>query len=110
MPQQLSERVKSATAPFQYALSTRAGCECISHALQALCDSETDAIVVSIDGIGAFDIISRRSMLQGLFEVAPEAVPFVRQYYGSPSSYIRQDGHGVSHTIVQGEGANRETP
>ena len=106
MAQQLSERVKSATAPFQYALSTR----CISHALQAICDSEPNATVVSIDGIGAFDLISRRSMLQGLFEVAPEAVPFCRQYYGSPSSYIWQDEHGVSHTIVQGEGGEQGDP
>ena len=30
--------VKVATAPHQYALSTRTGCECIAHVLQALCD------------------------------------------------------------------------
>ena len=36
MAQQLGEVVKRATSPFQYALSTRAGCECIAHALQAL--------------------------------------------------------------------------
>ena len=35
--QQFGETVKSATAPHQYALSTRAGCECIAHALQGLC-------------------------------------------------------------------------
>ena len=34
--QQLSERVQAATAPFQYALSTRAGCECVAHALQGI--------------------------------------------------------------------------
>ena len=31
----LESAVNVATAPFQYALSTRAGCECIAHALQA---------------------------------------------------------------------------
>ena len=31
--QQISSAVESATAPFQYALSTRAGCECVAHAL-----------------------------------------------------------------------------
>ena len=30
--------MESATAPNQYALRTRAGCECIAHALQGLCD------------------------------------------------------------------------
>ena len=28
--QQMGEAVKAATAPFQYALSTRAGCECVA--------------------------------------------------------------------------------
>ena len=34
--QQLAEAVQTATAPFQYALSTRSGCECVAHALQGL--------------------------------------------------------------------------
>ena len=34
LPQQLMEDVQRATASFQYALATRAGCECIAHALQ----------------------------------------------------------------------------
>ena len=34
--QQMGPAVEKATAPFQYALSTRAGCECIGHALQFL--------------------------------------------------------------------------
>ena len=38
MAQQLGTVVESATAPHQYALKTRAGCECIAHALQGLCD------------------------------------------------------------------------
>ena len=36
--QQLSSAVEQVTAPFQYALSTKAGGECIAHALQALTD------------------------------------------------------------------------
>ena len=35
MAQQMALAVEVATAPFQYALSTRAGCECVSHAFQA---------------------------------------------------------------------------
>ena len=34
--QQLGKAVEHATAPFQCALSTRAGCECVAHALQAV--------------------------------------------------------------------------
>ena len=34
--QQMGPAVERATSPFQYALSTRAGCKCICHALQML--------------------------------------------------------------------------
>ena len=53
-----SERkVEKATAPFQYALSTRAGCECIAHAIQAMTDANPQCTVLSVDGIGAHDTI-----------------------------------------------------
>ena len=58
--QQLGPAVKSATAPHQYALSTRARCECITHALQGLCELNPSATVTSIDGVGAYDSISRK--------------------------------------------------
>ena len=66
MAKQLGEVFEQATAPFQYALSTRAGCECVSHMLQGLTDLDAHATVMSIDGIGAYDSSSRRAMLDGL--------------------------------------------
>ena len=60
--QQVGPAVKAATAPFQYALSTRADCECIAHALQAVCELDPDTTGTSIDGISAYDSISRRAM------------------------------------------------
>ena len=59
MSQQLSKAVERATSPFQYALTTPSGGECIAHALQAITDLDDRATVLSIDGIGAFDLISR---------------------------------------------------
>ena len=50
MAQQLGPAIERATSPFQYALSTRAGTECIAHAIQALTDLDPTATVVSIDG------------------------------------------------------------
>ena len=64
--QEIGETVQSATAPFQYVLKTRAGTECVSHILQTLVESDADATIVSIDGIGAFDLVSRNAMLRGL--------------------------------------------
>ena len=40
MARQLLEAVLAATAPFQHALSTRAGCECVAHALQSMCEAD----------------------------------------------------------------------
>ena len=51
--------LEKAPAPFQHALSTKSGGECIVHALQTLADLDERATVLSIDGVGAFDLISR---------------------------------------------------
>ena len=49
-----------ATAPFQCALSALAGKECVVLALQSLTEESQIATVMSIDRIGAFDLISRK--------------------------------------------------
>ena len=109
LAQQLAPAVEKATAPFHYALTTRAGCECIGHILQVETDSSPERTVLSVDGIGAFDLVSRESMLRGLFSVqGGEAVlPFVRQFYGVPSTYLWQDDSGDIHEIHQGEGGEQ---
>ena len=48
---QLGE-VESATSPFQYALSTRAGCECVPQVLQGICELDPTTTITSMDGIG----------------------------------------------------------
>ena len=112
MAQQLSEAVERATAPYQYALSTRAGCECVAHVLQGITELHPELTITSIDGISAFDMISRESMMRGLLEVegGGAALPFVRMFYGSPSEYLWEDDGGTVHRIPQGEGASRATP
>ena len=108
--QQLSERVQVATAPFQYALSTRAGCECVAHALQGITEMSATATITSVDGISAFDLISRKAMLEGLRGVDESVVPFVSMFYSSPSGYLWEDAEGTTHTIVQGEGGEQGDP
>ena len=63
---QYTKKVEEATAPHQYALKTKAGCETVAHILQVLTDLDPDATVVSVDGVGAFDLISRNTMMEGL--------------------------------------------
>ena len=112
MAQQLSKVVEAATSPFQYALSTRAGCECVAHTLQALCEINLETTVVSVDGISAYDAVSRRTMLEGLHSVhgGAEALPFVRMFCSSPSQYLWEDQEGEVHTIDQGEGREQGDP
>ena len=92
-------------------LSTRAGSECIAHVIQGLTELKPEATVLSIDGISAYDQISRAAMMDGLFSLCGgEAVPFVRLFHGSPSTYMWEDAEGVEHLIPQGEGGEQGDP
>ena len=110
--QQVATNVEQATAPFQYALSTRAGCECVSHVVQALCEANPNSTIVSVDGVSAYDTISREAKMQGLLDMegGETVLPFVRQFYGSVSQYLWEDDAGVTHIILQDEGGEQGDP
>ena len=82
--QQAADRVEEATSPHQYALKTKAGCETVAHILQVLTDADPNATVASVDGIGAFDLISRNAMMKGVRHLVDgeQILPFVRAFYG----------------------------
>ena len=111
LAQQFAKKVESATAPFQCALSTRAGCECVSHALQSLTDLDESATILSVDGVGAFDLVSRKAMLQGLLnmEGGDSLLPCARQFYGSPT-FLWEDEMGTVNHVQQGEGGEQGDP
>ena len=48
-----------ATAPFQYALQTKAGTDALGQAIRYLTDKNEDLVLLAIDGIGAFDHVKR---------------------------------------------------
>ena len=93
-------------------MTTRAGTECIAHVLQGVTDLDHRATVLSIDGIGAFDSVSRASMLQGVlnlgverplrFHLSANSIAPVRSTCGS----TRVDGAMLSH---KGKEENKET-
>ena len=101
--QQIAPSVERATSPHQYAMTTRAGCECVAHALQGLTELDPEATVTSIDGVGAFDLISRRAMLEGLREVDDAVLSFARLFYGQQSQYFWETNSGEVHIVSQGE-------
>ena len=63
----------------------------------------------SVDGIGAYDTISRNARMRGLrHKEGGEAVLlFVLQFYGAPSTYLWEDSEGGEHEILQGEGGEQ---
>ena len=51
--------VLDATAPFQCALSTRAGTDALAHAVRFLAESDPNLVLVCLDGVGAFEYFWR---------------------------------------------------
>ena len=109
---QFMKEAEEATTPYQYAFSTRAGCECVAHILQSSTELDENATIVSVDGIGAYDTISRRAMLQGVLRMpsGDRILPFLKQFYSSPSTYIWEDDMGTQHEVTQGEGGEQGDP
>ena len=108
MSDQMMARFETATKPFQYALSTRAGCESIAHIVQSATDNDARATVLSIDGVGA----SRRAMMTALHRMpdGDAILPFVLQFYGRPSTHLWEDENGTVREIQQGEGGEQGDP
>ena len=110
--QQFSDAVLRATSPFQFALSTRAGVDCVALMTKLLTDMDDDTTVASLDGIGAYDHVSRACFLEELREnpeLAP-LLPFVRLWYSRPSTYTWRDEHNTVHNIPQAEGVEQGDP
>ena len=112
LAQQHAGAFQAACAPFQYALRTRAGAESLARAVRAATELDARTTVLSIDGVGAYDHISRASMLSGLQHTPSltALLPFVAQFYAEPSAYVFYDAEGAAHEIAQGEGGEQGDP
>ena len=110
--QQKAEAFQEACSPFQFALSTRSGAESVVRLLTAALELDPESTLVSVDGVGAFDTMSRQAMLQGLRRVpgANQCLPFVRMFYSEPSEYVWHDADGTAHIIQQAEGGEQGDP
>ena len=78
LARQFTGQVKQCSAPSQFASSTRAGTDCVGHA------------------IGAHDIVSRSSMMSKLLDVLGlQKLPFVRKACSQISRCAWEDHEGV---------------
>ena len=93
--QQISPAVERGTAPFQYALTTRGGAECIAHVIQTLTDVDQEATVLSVDGVGAFDLISRVAILEGLRSIDGGGIQFSRSCLSFTALHPRTFGRTI---------------
>ena len=102
----------SACAPYQVALSTRAGTDCVGHAIRSLTDANRAATVLLTDGIGSYDHVHRSAMMAKLLEVPSlrGLVPFVRSPYDRPTNYTWIDSDGTQHRTHQAGGGKQEDP
>ena len=73
------DAIQEATAPFQFALQTRAGTDAVGQALRLLTDLHPERVVISLDGIGAYDHVLRTAMPSRLARMptASSMLPFV---------------------------------
>ena len=102
LAQQMAQHRQNACSPDQYALSTRAGTECL-----APTEADREATALSVDGVGAFDHVSRA--LASHERLAPQ-LPCVRQFYGQASQYLWYDDDDAAHVVQQGEGGELGDP
>ena len=80
--------------------------------LQTLVDLDRTATILSLDGVGVFDFVSHYSMLKGLLtmEGGDRVLPFVRLFYGNPSTFLWGNDFGGVHSVLQGEGGEQGDP
>ena len=112
LARQMAQHFQDACSPFQYALSTRAGTECLARLVRAATEADNEATVLSVDGVGAFDHVSRASVFSRLAS-HERLAPFlacVRQFYGQASQYLWYDDNGTAHVVQQGEGGEQGDP
>ena len=112
LAQQFAPAFEAACMPHQHALSTKAGAEALVRHLRAATEFDPRATILSVDGVGAYDHVSRHAMLAAIAanpDTAP-LLPMLRGLYGTPSTYLWYDQHSNPHTVLQGDGGEQGDP
>ena len=97
LARQFGPVVEASCVPFQVALSTRAGVDCVGHTIRAATDDNPRMTVLSVDGVGAYDHVLRATMLSKL-----RGTHHLHHICGNEE--------GQRHTIEQHEGGEQGDP
>ena len=109
LARQYQTRLREAVAPANFGLADRSGTDSLVHMVRALTELDPQCTLISIDGVGAYDHVSRTRMLTELWrqEGLRDLVPFVRMWLGRQSTFVWTDDAGEQHDVVQGEGGEQ---
>ena len=92
LARQFGAVVEATCSPFQFALSTRAGTDCVGHAVRFATDTNPATTVLSIDGVGAYDHVFRSS--QRICS-RPITSGLTASEYGTTSSSTKEESKGT---------------
>ena len=90
LARQKQQALREAVAPANFGLADRSGTDSLVHMVRTLTELDPQCTLLSIDGVGAYDHVSRTQMLQQLWEHPDlrELVPFVRMWLGRQSTFV----------------------
>ena len=63
LAKEFSDDLLKQTGPFQFALQTRAGSDALAQTIRLISDGDGLKVILSLDGIGAFDHDKRNAIL-----------------------------------------------
>ena len=108
--QQPAEAFQAVRAPFQYALSTKAGAEALARDLNLATESGSRTTMLSVDGVGAYDHIARAAIFEGLRRDArlEALIPFVRLFMARKAHTSTMMLTGVVTPSSKPKEANKE--
>ena len=96
-------------APANFGLCDRGGTDSLIHMVQFLLEEDEGKVLLSVDGVGAFDHVSRARFFEELAAHSGlnSLLPFVRQWYARVSRFWWHDEQGTGHWIEQGDGGEQ---
>ena len=109
LARQFSQVFRDTVAPANFGFADRCGCDGLIHMVRAQLEFDDRRTLLSIDGVGAYDHVSRARMLTELWRVPElrELVPFVRLWLDRRSTFVWTDDEGTPFDIPQGEGGEQ---
>ena len=85
---------------------------CLARVVQALSELDPRSTILSVDGVGAFDNVSRAAIFQGVADMphGEKLIPFIGLFCSTPSRYLWENEVGENVDIFRGEGGEEGDP